>query len=90
MTVRIETIPVGPLQCNCSIIADEETREAVVVDPGDEGERIGRALTRSGLKAVALLHTHGHFDHISGTTDYLVATTGKTLDKEYYYQCKKR
>ena len=67
MTVRIETIPVGPLQCNCSIIADQESRQAVVVDPGDEGERIGRALTRSGLKAVALLHTHGHFDHIGGT-----------------------
>jgi len=47
MTVRIETIPVGPLQCNCSIIADEETRQAVVVDPGDEAERIGRALARS-------------------------------------------
>lgn len=69
MTVRIETIPVGPLQCNCSIITDEATREAVVVDPGDEGERIGQALARSGLKAVALVHTHAHFDHIGGTAE---------------------
>jgi hydroxyacylglutathione hydrolase len=78
MTVRIETIPVGPLQCNCSIIADEATREAVVVDPGDEGERIGRALARSGLKAVALVHTHGHFDHIGGTAE-LAGLTGAAI-----------
>src|SRR5437773_294887 len=78
MTVRIETIPVGPLQCNCSIVADEATWQAVVVDPGDEGERIGRALARSGLKAVALLHTHGHFDHIGGTAE-LATQTGAAI-----------
>ena len=71
----IETIAVGPLQSNCSIIADEATRQAVVVDPGDEGERIGRTLARSGLTAVALVHTHGHFDHIGGTAE-LASLTG--------------
>ena len=76
--LRIETIPIGPLQCNCSIIADEGTREAVVVDPGDEGERIGRALARSGLTAVALVHTHGHFDHIGGTAE-LAGLTGAAI-----------
>ena len=76
--LRIETIPVGPLQCNCSIIADEETRQAVVVDPGDEGDRIGRALARSGLTAVALVHTHGHFDHIGGTGE-LAGLTGAAI-----------
>ncbi|HEV8610549.1 MAG TPA: MBL fold metallo-hydrolase [Thermoanaerobaculia bacterium] len=63
----IRTIPVGPLQCNCSIVADADAREAVVIDPGDEAEKIVAALAETGCRAVALLHTHGHFDHIGGT-----------------------
>ena len=63
----IETIPVGPLQCNCSILGDPESGEAVVIDPGDEPERILEALAVLRLKPVALLHTHAHFDHIGGT-----------------------
>ena len=75
---RIETIVVGPLQTNCSIIADEPTSQAVVVDPGDEAERIARALARMGATAVALLHTHAHFDHISGTAE-LSSLTGAPI-----------
>jgi len=75
---RIETIVVGPLQTNCSIIADEPTSQAVVVDPGDEAERIARALARMGATAVALLHTHAHFDHISGTAE-LSGLTGAPI-----------
>ncbi len=63
----IETFPVGPLQCNCTILADEESREAVVIDPGDEPERIVRELESMHLKVVALLHTHAHLDHITGS-----------------------
>jgi glyoxylase-like metal-dependent hydrolase (beta-lactamase superfamily II) len=63
----IETLPVGPLQCNCSILGDPDSGEAVVIDPGDEPERILEALARQRLKPVALLHTHAHFDHIGAT-----------------------
>ncbi len=70
----IETFPVGPLQCNCSIVVDEAAREAVVIDPGDEAERIARALEEAGVKAVALVHTHAHFDHITGTRELSRAT----------------
>src|SRR5512132_2344089 len=64
---RITTIPVGPLQCNCSILVDEATREAVVIDPGDEGERSASAIAAEEAAVMALLHTHAHFDHISGS-----------------------
>ncbi|MGE5278947.1 MAG: MBL fold metallo-hydrolase [Acidobacteriota bacterium] len=76
MTARplVESFPVGMLQCNCSILADEESREAVVIDPGDEPERVLEALEAARLKPVALLHTHAHFDHVGGTRRLAEAT----------------
>jgi len=62
----LETFPVGLLQCNCTILADEETREAIVVDPGDEISRIHRRLTDLGLTLKQILITHAHIDHIGG------------------------
>src|SRR5664280_1290181 len=56
----IETFPVGPLQCNCAIVADPTTREAVVIDPGDEPDRILEALAGAGLGALEVIHTPGH------------------------------
>jgi glyoxylase-like metal-dependent hydrolase (beta-lactamase superfamily II) len=53
----LETIPVGPLQCNCTVLGDSQSGEAVVIDPGDEPERILRLLASKGLTPVALLHT---------------------------------
>jgi hydroxyacylglutathione hydrolase len=64
---NVQTIPVGPLQCNCSILVDGQTREAVVIDPGGDPDRILIALAKAGARPVALLHTHAHFDHILGT-----------------------
>jgi hydroxyacylglutathione hydrolase len=60
------TIPVGILQCNCSIIGDPLTREALVVDPGDEVERILDLLGRRRLTVKAIVSTHAHIDHVGG------------------------
>lgn len=62
----LETFPVGPLQCNCTILADEETREAIVVDPGDEVVRIRSRLAQLGLTLKQILITHAHIDHVGG------------------------
>ena len=60
------TIPVGFLQCNCSIIGDPETREALVIDPGDEVTRILDLIGRHRLKVSAIVSTHAHIDHVGG------------------------
>jgi hydroxyacylglutathione hydrolase len=60
------TIPVGILQCNCSIIGDPLTREALVIDPGDEVERILDLLGRRRLTVKAIVSTHAHIDHVGG------------------------
>jgi glyoxylase-like metal-dependent hydrolase (beta-lactamase superfamily II) len=62
----LETFPVGPLQCNCTILGDEEASEAIVIDPGDEIGRIHRRLKELGLKLKQILVTHGHIDHVGG------------------------
>jgi glyoxylase-like metal-dependent hydrolase (beta-lactamase superfamily II) len=62
----IETFPVGPLQCNCTILGDEQAGEAIVIDPGDEVGRIHRRLSDLGLKLKQILVTHAHIDHVGG------------------------
>jgi glyoxylase-like metal-dependent hydrolase (beta-lactamase superfamily II) len=59
-------LPVGALQCNCSIFGDEQTREAIVIDPGDEIEQIQQILDRHQLRVKAIVITHAHIDHIGG------------------------
>jgi hydroxyacylglutathione hydrolase len=60
------TIPVGMLQCNCSIVGDPITREALVIDPGDEVTRILELLGRHKLTVKAIVSTHAHIDHVGG------------------------
>ena len=62
----LESFPVGPLACNCTILGDEEAREAIVIDPGDEIGRIHKRLTELGLKLKQILVTHAHLDHVGG------------------------
>lgn len=61
-----EIIPVGMLQCNCSILGDPETHEAIVIDPGEEVERILALLAKHKLKVTAIVSTHAHIDHVGG------------------------
>ena len=62
----LETFPVGPLQCNCTLLGDEATGEAIVIDPGDEITRIHRRLNALGLKVKQIIITHAHIDHVGG------------------------
>jgi len=62
----LETFPVGPLQCNCTILGDEAAGQAIVIDPGDEISRIHGRLTDLGLKLKQILVTHAHIDHVGG------------------------
>ncbi len=61
----IKTLVVGPIQANCFIVGCDETLEAVVIDPGDEADRISRLLAESSLTAKYIINTHGHIDHVS-------------------------
>ena len=70
-----EILPVGILQCNCSIFGDEQSREAIVVDPGDDIAKITALLDRHGLTVKAIVITHAHIDHIGGAAQ-LKALTG--------------
>lgn len=69
-----EILPVGLLQCNCSIFGDEQSREAVVIDPGDEIANILAILAKHGLHVKAIIITHAHIDHIGGAQKLKSAT----------------
>jgi hydroxyacylglutathione hydrolase len=69
-----ETVVVGPLQVNCYIIGCEDTLKGVVIDPGDNADKIISVFSRHGLKIIHVLNTHGHFDHIGANRAILEAT----------------
>ena len=65
----IKTCPVGELQTNCYLVADEATREGVIIDPGADAQRILEAVKAENIKVMAMLITHGHFDHVGAARD---------------------
>src|SRR5580692_12792212 len=71
-------IPVGPLQCNCSIIGDEVSREAMVIDPGDDIDDIVAIIDEHGLQVKQIVITHAHIDHVGGAMK-LRAKTGAPI-----------
>ena len=70
----VTTFPVGPLQCNCTIIGDRITKRALVVDPGGDAGKILALLEQAQLKVVAIIHTHAHLDHILAAGEIKAAT----------------
>jgi hydroxyacylglutathione hydrolase len=70
----LETLAVGPFQANCYIVGDEESRQALVIDPGAEFERIREVLQSHKLKVDKIALTHAHGDHIGAVRELLVQT----------------
>ncbi len=60
----IKKLEVGPIMANCFVLGCENTKEAVVIDPGDDADRILMTLAKAELKVKYLINTHGHFDHV--------------------------
>lgn len=71
-----ETFPAGPLQCNCTVLACGDTKDAVIVDPGGETTRIAEIVAQYDLTVRAIIHTHAHLDHIYCTRDVKEAHGG--------------
>jgi glyoxylase-like metal-dependent hydrolase (beta-lactamase superfamily II) len=77
-----EIIPVGPLQCNCSIVGDENSREAIVIDPGDDIEHVLALLKKHRLTVKQIVITHAHIDHVGGAMKLKAATGAPILLNE--------
>jgi glyoxylase-like metal-dependent hydrolase (beta-lactamase superfamily II) len=77
--------PVGPLQCNCSIIGDEKTHEAMVIDPGDQIEGILEILREEKLSLKQIVITHAHIDHVGGAMKLKAATGAPILMNQNDY-----
>lgn len=74
-----EILPVGPLQCNCSIIGDEACREAMVIDPGDDIADVLAIIQKHNLKVRQIVITHAHIDHVGGAMKLRKATGAPIL-----------
>lgn len=79
MNEILEVIPVGPFQCNCIILGDPTTREALIIDPGAEVNRILERVSHHRLQVRSILHTHTHIDHIGATAQIQKGTNARVL-----------
>jgi glyoxylase-like metal-dependent hydrolase (beta-lactamase superfamily II) len=77
-----ESIAVGPLSVNCYIVACEESREGMIVDPGGNAEEITALVQKHGLKIGTIINTHGHFDHLGANREVLAAFGARLLIHE--------
>jgi len=84
-----EIFPVGPLQCNCSIIGDETTREAMVIDPGDDIDDVLAIVRKHNLQVKQIVITHAHIDHVGGAMKLRAATGAPILLNENDYELLK-
>jgi hydroxyacylglutathione hydrolase len=84
-----EILPVGPLQCNCSVIGDETTHEAMVIDPGDEIEDILALIRKHNLQVKQIVITHAHIDHVGGAMKLRAATGAPILLNQNDYELLK-
>ena len=73
-----EILPVGPLQCNCSVIGDETTLEGMVIDPGDDIAEVLALIRKHNLQIKQIVITHAHIDHVGGAMK-LRAITGAPI-----------
>ena len=83
----IEQIIVGHMSVCCYLLGDEATKEAVLVDPTSDFEKINAIIDRYGFKITKIINTHGHFDHIGGNRYYIKKTGARLLihEADYFY-----
>ena len=80
--MRIDVIVVGQMEVNCYVVSSEKTRNAALIDPGDDYARIEGFLSKQNLKAGFIVHTHGHIDHIQADNDFNLPIYVHRLDAE--------
>jgi hydroxyacylglutathione hydrolase len=74
-----EILPVGPLQCNCSIVGDVTTRDGIVIDPGDDIQDVLALINKHNLRVRQIVITHAHIDHVGGAMKLRAATGAPIL-----------
>ena len=82
-------LPVGPLRCNCSVIGDETTREAMVIDPGDDIDDVLAIIRKHNLQVKQIVITHAHIDHVGGAMKLRAATGAPILLNQNDYELLK-